>query len=412
MAQGIYAQCFFVCAEAPSESLIETGRGQHVTVLSHEQLEQRFFDYHKYHFVRSSKRFGSAVDPYSGEKDERPYIRVHYEDVNRLRRYTISDLIRLVLNGKRIILLGNYGTGKSRCVQELFSEAASFAGKRHVYPLAIDLRENWGLRRSGEIVRRHFDDLGLSQHADAIVKVLETGAVCLLMDGFDEIVSQVWSDDAIHLEAIRKESLSGVRDLISRVRGGVLITGREHYFNSEQEMVECLGFHPDYTISCAEEFSADEMAEYLAGKTPGLAIPKWLPRRPLISQLLARLEAEALTELLKEPGGETKFWYSLLDAICIREAQIHPSLSPDTIRGVLLEIAHASREKPQNFGPITLSAMNEAFERVVGRPPRDEASAMLQRLPMLGRVEAETSDRQFLDSYILDGLRATSLLSG
>ena len=31
---------------------------------------------------------------------------------------------------------------------------------------------------------------------------------------------------------------------------------------------------------------------------------------------------------------------------------------------------------------------------------------MLQRLPALGRVKSETNDRQFIDSYILDGLRA------
>jgi hypothetical protein len=47
-----------------------------------------------------------------------------------------------------------------------------------------------------------------------------------------------------------------------------------------------------------------------------------------------------------------------------------------------------------------------AFESVVGQMPVDEASLMLQRLPALGRVKAETNDRQFIDSYILDGLRA------
>ena len=35
---------------------------------------------------------------------------------------------------------------------------------------------------------------------------------------------------------------------------------------------------------------------------------------------------------------------------------------------------------------------------------------MLQRLPGLGRVRAESDDRQFIDGYILDGLRAVDLL--
>ena len=34
---------------------------------------------------------------------------------------------------------------------------------------------------------------------------------------------------------------------------------------------------------------------------------------------------------------------------------------------------------------------------------------MLQRLPVLGRLDPSSSDRQFVDTYILDGLRATSV---
>ena len=36
---------------------------------------------------------------------------------------------------------------------------------------------------------------------------------------------------------------------------------------------------------------------------------------------------------------------------------------------------------------------------------------MLQRLPSLGRISTETSDRQFVDIYILDGLRAKDLVN-
>ena len=39
----------------------------------------------------------------------------------------------------------------------------------------------------------------------------------------------------------------------------------------------------------------------------------------------------------------------------------------------------------------------------------EEASAMLQRLPSLGRIGAESQDRQFVDMFILDGLRAKDI---
>ena len=129
----------------------------------------------------------------------------------------------------------------------------------------------------------------------------------------------------------------------------------------------------------------------------------------MVSKILAGLDSGDLAELLNE-RGEIEFWHRLLDAICIRESRIHTSLDPETIRSVLLELAQLSRNKTNNVGPISIAEMNEAFEQVVGRPPRDEASAMLQRLPVLGRLEAGSSDRQFLDTYILDGLRATALI--
>ena len=78
IAQGVYSKCLFVCSNPPTDSLIETGKGHNVEVLSKDDLEKRFFEYARYHFTRASKRFGSAVDPFSGQKDQRPYIPVRY----------------------------------------------------------------------------------------------------------------------------------------------------------------------------------------------------------------------------------------------------------------------------------------------------------------------------------------------
>ena len=83
--------------------------------------------------------------PFSGEKDERDYIPVKYEGVTANRTYDVKDIAKLLDQGKRIVLLGNYGTGKSRCIQEIF-------GSRNVPDdqgliISIDLRENWGTLR-------------------------------------------------------------------------------------------------------------------------------------------------------------------------------------------------------------------------------------------------------------------------
>lgn len=176
-------------------------------------------------------------------------------------------------------------------------------------------------------------------------------------------------------------------------------------------MFDCLGLTPESTliIRCSDEFSPHQVEEYL-GSESTLCLPDFLPKRPLILQLIAALAEDDLEIDQQESLNELVFWNEFLNAICHREARIHSTLDWRTIRSVLLEIAQLSRSKAGNVGPLTLTEINAAFERVVKHPPRDEASTMLQRLPTLGRVDAETSDRRFLDLYTLDGLRGTALI--
>ncbi len=410
LADGIHATCYFVTEQEPSESIKTTANGHRIIALSVEQLEKQFIDYASYRYLRTEKPFGSAVDPFSGKKDNLPYVPVDYTEANSHKKFTVKQLANALTHGRRFILLGNYGTGKSRCIQETYMRLCESTTPYRHFPLAIDLREHWGLRRGPEIIRRHFEDMGLSDTADAALKILDKGSVILLLDGFDEIASQVWSDDPVKLAEIRRQSLAGVADLVDMASGGVLIVGREHYFNSNDEMYSCLGLSTSNSVvlQSAEEFSNEQMETYLRAVDSTIPIPDWLPRRPLISKMLTSFDDVDLSKLL-EDHGEIDFWHRLLDAICMREARIHPSLDPLTIRNVLLELAHLSRTKTNNVGPLSLKEINDTFEVVVRRPPRDEASAMLQRLPVLGRVDAETSDRQFVDTYILDGLRATAV---
>lgn len=77
---------------------------------------------------------------------------------------------------------------------------------------------------------------------------------------------------------------------------------------------------------------------------------------------------------------------------------------------ILKVIANITRFKHDNVGPISVNEINKSFETVVGTSPVDDSAVMLQRLPGLGRVSSENMDRQFIDYYILDGLRADNLI--
>lgn len=409
-AKDIYAKCIFVCDEDPPPSLRESGDGQHVEVLSVYELERQFFDFVAYDAARRRRPFGSAVNPVSGQKDESPYVPVKYSD-DQGTTYGIPDIAGALMMGKKVILLGEYGTGKSRSFRELFSELAKHATGAARYPIAIDLRENWGMKRGHEIVRRHLEELGLSSRADAAAKVLEQGTFVFMLDGFDEVGSQAWSTDQQKLRQIRTQALMGARDLITRSGGGVIISGREHYFNSDEEMFAALGIDEDtaLVLRCAREFTTQEMEVFLQRIGADIVLPEWLPRRPLICQTIANLEESELDRMFAEEGGDVEFWYRLIDVVCVREARIAPPLVPENIKQVLRCLARATRNKQANVGPLTMTEVTAAFEAALGFPPVEDSAVMLNRLFPLGRITAESSDRQFIDVFILDGLRALDL---
>lgn len=72
------------------------------------------------------------------------------------------------------------------------------------------------------------------------------------------------------MQHIRAMSVSGIKDLIEKVKGGILITGREYYFNSDSELLSCLGLSKDNTIilECPQEFTDSELVDFIKKKHP------------------------------------------------------------------------------------------------------------------------------------------------
>lgn len=403
----IYAECYFVCP-SPTEQLRITGEGNQLRVMSVNEMRGMLLGYDEYFSLRSKQPFGSAIDRRSGKPDTSEYIKVEYTSLDGKRAYTISDIASLLLRGEKIVLLGDYGTGKSRCIQETFFKLHETAIKEWKFPISIDLRENWGIQRGHELLRRHFDDLGLSNVGESALRLLSSKRLIILIDGFDEIASQTWSYDAEVLRKIRRTSLSAVSDLIARINCGFLITGRDHYFNSIDEMYQCFRLNPRGTLvlRSSNEFTEPQIKQYLQ-RLQGLStVPEWLPKRPLICQILADLEPDILRDLINKETGEVRFWSAAIRAICEREASIKSILDAEVIKDVLIGLARLTRTKPKDLGPISAREINDVFKAVTGAPPSDESAVILQRLPLLGRVEAESSDRKFVDYYFLDGLRA------
>lgn len=411
-SKEIYSEFFLILRDRPTETMQTTGKGCKINVLSYESFSKQFIDYESYVFIRSQKVFGSAINPFSGEPDKIDYTPVLYENIKTKKNVSLKEIAQCVFEGKRMVLLGNYGTGKSRCIRELFFYLSNKATNRILYPIAINLKEHWGTQRADEIIRRHFGLLGLSHMADSLIKIIDKDKFIFLLDGFDEIGAQVWSNDTFKLQQIRASSLAAVKDLITTTKSPIVISGREHYFNSDKEMFKVLGLDYSETefLRCKEEFTEEEMRSYLKSISLVIDLPIWLPRRPLICQIINTIQKEEIDKIFINSYSSVEFWNTLIKNICERESKISPLLQSETIFNILKEVANITRTKQENIGPITIGEINKSFEKVVGTAPVDDSAVMLQRLPGLGRISSENMDRQFIDFYILDGLRAENLI--
>jgi len=409
---GGYVQTDCVCVTTYEPTLPMRSAGQtiNIDVISIEDFQARFLPFEEYSRARTMAPFGSAIDPDTGQKDNTKYVLVSFI-TQRGSEVTTADVSKEVAAGKLLVLTGEYGTGKRKCVEQVFNTVAADAWETLRFPIAIDLRKAWGLKDRYEIIRRHLQDLNLASQADAFIKAYNAGMLVLLLDGFDELGVQLWSDDSSALKVMRYDALSGVRDLIANQKNGILICGRDHYFDNNEELLAALGLASADVrlLRTKDEFSIEEITEFLKLNEKDIDIPQWLPRKPLTCEFFLRVFKEVGTQFTDEIDL-VQFWDLLINAVCEREARIHTSFNLDTIKRILIEVASVTRTKAGNVGPLSLSEIQAAFERVVGHAPIEQASVLLQRLPGLGRTAADSEERRFVDTYLLDGLRASDVI--
>lgn len=408
MANGIYCECYFVTS-GKHTSIRESGADLNVEVHDLTSFASKFIGSNFYIQERHKLPFGSAVHPDTGEIDPNEYAQINYIDEHG-RKYDVNDIASELKKGRLVSLIGEFGTGKSRCLMEIFRKIVE--SDPIFPPYAINLRDNWGYKKLHHIIANHLEGLGLGNYADNLIRSLRRGNHIMLLDGFDEIGSQSWSGDPKRLVEIRKRSLEGVRDLIAGCPvAGILITGREHYFADLKEMAECLGqpLSKILVLRCPEEFTEPELQHYLKRNTKLTSVPEWMPRKPLICQLLARLPAEEVKRIEDASDGELEFFETVFDAICQRETKINPAIYKETLKGILLLLAQQTRSLPKDDERISTNEINEAFFKITGYAPIDESAILLQRLPYLGRGGSGGSDRIFIDHYAKDGLRGIAL---
>lgn len=413
-SEGIVLRSYIILRDEPTPGMVEVGRNNKIKVMSFSQFLSEVFDFSSYNFIRSAKAFGSAFNPETGRPDEMSYVSVSYKSDGGVKM-SVMDISSRLLKGKNVVLLGDYGTGKSRCVKELYEGLSKKVGKEFIYPIAINLRDHWGAKSGIEILVGHFQRIGFSTNLDSVIRLLGSGRVVILLDGFDEVGSHTFGDKIEERSKIRREALSGVRDLISLNKGGVIVTGRPHYFESDQELMSSLGLSIRNDVAmilrCSDEFDLSEANEYLSNLGLTASTPSWLPKKPLMFQIIASLDPASAEEILASKNGEIGFWGQFIDSVCLREARMHGSIDPEWVREILRSLAVIVRLGEFPMGRLSPLDIASAYQKATGSVVDDAGNQMLSRLCTLGRIEPESPDRQFVDPYIVQLLFAEGVVS-
>ena len=414
--QGFAAQGILVRLHEPTtdQEAVATKYKSTLYIQSYDQFLSRLFNASNYLQLRLHKPFGSIQDPRS-EAKHFSLPREYYVDIPIIesksgRNLTAREIsMRIRDKAARLVVLADFGSGKSMSMREVFHYLREdFLQRRHArFPIYINLRDHSGAKYPDEILERHARDLGISDSGE-LVRAWRAGYVDLLLDGFDEFAAVGWSAAPYKLRQIRQAVLEAVRKLISEspAHVGILIAGRQHYFDSLREMADALGTHnlDMAQIEALSEVTARAIVKKYGG---GQTVPDWVPSRALLLSYLAAkdfLSESSVRAPIDNPRGHG--WNSLLQMIGEREAKQHRAIDGTSVVMFLERLATLARASSDGLGSFSEEDLSSVFQETCGFPPDDAARILISRLPALASLAPESGRRRFIDPDIVDAARA------
>ena len=415
---GTTVKRWMIVRNPPQAPHSDRAKKSGVTLLTLQQFQDRFFDGQRYVAKRENAPFGSARDLESGSpvmgRDE--YVQPPFSFVEKGEETSLADLVDRVSNGQVVVLQGPFGSGKSLSIREIWFalRSAYLKSPGNPVPLALNLRDHWGQTYPDEILRRHARSIGFESEAD-IVSAWRAGNVTLLVDGFDEVASQgiTLEGDRDVLRQARRDALQGTRSLLreSVERTGILIAGRDHYFDDLAELRSALGIdHSPSEIVAIGEFDEPRAKKYLGRRGFRTELPSWLPRRALLLGYLASRDLLPEVLAIDALGGQALAWSQFVELLSRREADLpRVVMDHEAVRQVLQHLAVQLRASASGVGPITEQMLGAAYEGVTGQRAGGAVLMQLQRLPGLTERDAQPGSRSFVDGELLATLQGSAV---
>lgn len=408
--RGVLVKLWFVTYHEPTPDQRSHGKRHRVEVLALGQFRRKLVDGQVYLAARDQYAFGSATDPRTDSQD---VSSVRYQPTairirGREQALSVSEVADGLSAGRSIVLVGDFGMGKSLTIREIYRALKKRYSQEFArLPVVLNLRDHWGQADVAEALHRHATKIGFAQ-PHQLVRAFNAGLLLVILDGFDETAPTSWNTRSeARLRDLRKDSVRLASEFLRGARGkaGVLVAGREHFFDSEAEMRAALTMKVDDLLLSLDEFSDAESREFLKERGLDTELPEWLPRRPL---LLSHLAAHDILQrvLQGSPDEPDGAWDRLMDLVCSREALIHKTLDADSVRGILESLASSTRAQANEGGAISAEEIARAFRTMTGAEPDELARPLLNRLPGLGVLDPQKGTRTFIDAQMLDVLRA------
>ena len=409
-SQGETVKLRIVTLHEPTPDQRSNARGLGIAAISLQEFRRGLLDSSQYLESRRDHRFGSASDPEDGKRTlpDDEYVTQPLTRTGSSESYSIADVCGLLNQRKVVVLTGPFGAGKSLTLREVFMHL-----RREFYrdgvnptPIAINLSDHWGQSSAEEILRRHADRIGFEK-PHQLVRAWNAGQLLPLLDGIDELASPVMPMGRDAIRRSRAEALKVIQAFMRDVRGksGILLTGRDHYFDSNEEARRLMGLPQDAIFIDVGEFSEDQAMAYLRKKNIHTHLPTWLPRKPLLLGYLAsRGLLDQVTSMPEDSGGAMA-WDHFLDRICEREAEPIADIDSVAIRQLLEDLATRARTLPRGSGPLYDSDLADIYKNVTGYEPLEAARTLLQRLPGLTARDQEVGARSFVDDEMMEALK-------
>ena len=198
---------YFITLEEPTseqrDSVRRIGKG-YVVSLSFSQFRSQMIDARSYLNARLQYPFGSMYDPETKSRTTPSHLISRHLVTRNGEALEIADISPRLDQGESIVLVGDYGAGKSTALREMFvTLRSSYLSKpTGRFPVHLNLRDHHGQTDPAEALERHARNIGF-QSPHHLVRAWHAGYLILILDGFDEFATAGWSGQARRLRDIQ-----------------------------------------------------------------------------------------------------------------------------------------------------------------------------------------------------------------